>query len=863
MKRLLFICIYTTLGVVSALYAQTPYQSLNANDPIEWHEQENKIIWQGKEISLNEKTFFIDGGLSDEQVKDRPYVFNSFQQAAAHLQDGTEESPMTLHIAPYVYWIDDPDDDAIRLPTEGNIPFGLVVRCNWLTLHGLTQHPDDVRLASNRGQTQGASGNYTMFFFDGDGLHVENLTMGNYCNVDLEYPLLPRLNREKRSSTITQAQLAICNGDKILARNCRFISRLNSCPLASSKRTLFDNCYFECTDDALAKTGVYHNCRFTFFSSKPFYQTTGTGAVFLDCDFDILTRNRQYLTKQVSPVTLVDCRFTHDTDSLFIGWTQDPTDDLRCYQYNVTLNNKPILVQANKPWITVDMTGRPVLDAYRIEEPQGQVIYNTYNLLRGEDDWDPMEVKNRISENEKRLQRLLTGLPTWLKITPEKESIETGISASALSVKAMNFGSYPHPVTEPAWSVREEQKDLVTLDVSGTDCRVTGNNDNDETQTVWILASTPSGLESAAVLQVAPRFIEPPRFLSSPQIIQEEGKLRVDYQLDLQGRKDESLITWYRCEDAQGAGAHKVAVSRLGSPEYTYNPTRADAGYYFMATVEPQHLRCHPGEAVSVCYQEPVAFKEPLHPAYKWETDFRNFPADYQPELIPGLWTVDAYKPKDVQSFDWKPDPENGWKYTLGVDNAKVYGLTQVSRGARLLYTPIENSYGDMTIHLEVAPCKSAGQGFGSATGQYMDIYIKFDPHTLSGYGLRIIRTIKHDNAVDFMLMKYENGEATPISDAHSTHFFVTPCHIYLDYKVMHPIESKARLSAWIAPAPSPERPDLEYIEEDIDTLSPHGGIGIQHTGSTGANATLLRNLKCTWWDLMPNYPVKEKVSKK
>ncbi|MCD8032318.1 MAG: hypothetical protein LUF85_16215 [Bacteroides sp.] len=849
MTRLLSIYLGLITGFLTAIYAQTPYTSLHPEDPISWDPEENKIIYQEKEIILNEKNFFIDGRLSDRQIEDQPYVFNSIQQAVAHLQDGTEEEPMRLHIAPYVYWIDDPDDESIRMPERGSVPFGMTVRCNWLTLYGLSQNPQDVVLASNRGQTQGASGNYTMFFFDGDGLCVENLTLGNYCNVDLEYRLLPELNREKRSSTITQAQLAMCNGDKIVARNCQFISRLNSYPLGRGKRTLFDRCYFECTDDALAGTGVYLDCRFTFFSSKPFYQTHGTGAAFLNCDFHILTRNRQYLTKVGSPVTLVDCRFTHETDSLFIGWTQDPTDDLRCYQYNVTLNDTPILVHANKPWLTVDMTGKSVLDAYRIEY-QDRILYNTYNLLQGEDEWDPMDIKTHILSVEKQLGRPLTALPTYLRITPEKEQIESGSTVAALSVVPLRFGNYASTDTNIHWSVSQEQSAYVRMNPSTTRCLVKGTNENDETQTVWIMAHTASGLESAAVLTVAPAFTEPPAFLSPPRIIKTGGTYQVEYQLNLQGRKDESLITWYRCENAEGAGAHKVAVSHRGMPEYTYQPTWADQGYYFMATIEPKHLRCHPGEAVSVYSGEPADEMPSGFFGNKWTTDFRNFPTDYQPELIPGIWTVDAYKPLDVQTFDWTPDPVRGWDYTLGMDNAKVYGLTQVSRGARLLYTPIENEYGDMSLWLEVAPCKSAGQGFGSATGQYMDIYIKFDPYTLSGYGLRILRTTKYDHAVDFMLMKYENGEAVPIPEAQSSTCFVTTCQILLKTKKTG--NGQEKLYAWAgttgSPSPSPHpEAGKEVMISTLIEASSHGGIGIQHTGSTGANATLLQKLECTW----------------
>ena len=62
-------------------------------------------------------------------------------------------------------------------------------------------------IAANKGQSHGCIGNYTMLHFEGDGLYLENLTIGNYCNVDLEYPLDPSKNRPKRCKAVTQAQL--------------------------------------------------------------------------------------------------------------------------------------------------------------------------------------------------------------------------------------------------------------------------------------------------------------------------------------------------------------------------------------------------------------------------------------------------------------------------------------------------------------------------------------------------------------------------------------------------------------------------------------------------------------------------------
>lgn len=200
MKNTLFYCLlFCWIFSGRALLAQSVhgYCPLDKAHPVYFYG--DRISYAGTEIKLDKKTFFIDGQLSDETVSRYPFVFNSFNEAAKAFVAGTEAEPMRVYIAPYVYWIDNPDDPQVRVGKEGKEPFGLVVKCPYLHLIGLTDNPENVVLASSRGQTQGAVGNFTMFDFWGDGLQVRNLTMGNFCNVDLEFPLKKELGRKKKN----------------------------------------------------------------------------------------------------------------------------------------------------------------------------------------------------------------------------------------------------------------------------------------------------------------------------------------------------------------------------------------------------------------------------------------------------------------------------------------------------------------------------------------------------------------------------------------------------------------------------------------------------------------------------------------
>ena len=479
----------------------------------------------------------------------------------------------TIHIAPGVYWIDNPDDSAVRKPEPGeNTPYGMKVRLNKTRLVGMGDSPEDVVLACNRGQTQGADGNFTMLHITGDDIQAENLTFGNYCNADLDYKRNPRLSRKRRTDAIVQAQLVICNGDRYEARNCRFISRLNLCPFAGARRALFEDCYFECTDDALCGTGTYRHCRFTFFSSKPFYCTSPQGAVFEDCDIHSKVQGVQYLTKVSDPVTMRNCRWTSDDPNLVIEWTKKPNPKKQCLMENCTLNGKPLHVPM------------------------------------------PPDV--------------------------------------------------PIPVTTPL------------------------------------------------------------------------------------------------------------------------------------------------------------------------------LPLMNQSALTAGRWTLDAYKPKDTAAYDWNVDGSRPtWCFGEGMDGAEgCFGMIQNVRGARMMYTgKADETYNNQTLEIELSPCKSAGQGFGSATGQYLDLCIKFDTQTLTGYGLRFVRTPAYDKAVEVVLVEYREGEICAICSPEKCVLFKKGCRVMLSAK-------DGVLTAQIEQAGQQQQ-----LSATIAHPNNFGGIHIQHTGSVGASATVIQSINCTY----------------
>lgn len=806
------------------------------------------LLYKGEEIKLGPKAFYIDGQLSDEEVKGYRYVFNSVNEASLHLTNGSETDPMILYIAPWVYWIDDPDDPAIRLPKAGvGTPFGLEIECEWLKFFGLSDNPRDVVLASNRGQTMGAKGNFTMFLIRGDGTSAENVTFGNYCNIDLEYPLNPELNREKRGSAIVQAQLVFAFGDKLFARNTHFVSRLNLCPFWGGKRTLFDHCHFESTDDALAPTGVYLNSTFDIYSSKPFGHTTGTGAVLLNCTIRSFTRGEQYWVKGRGQLAVIDCRM-ETSSATYWGWRAEPALESRYYHFNNSINEKPVVIGAQHPFATVNMADKPLLSAYRFER-DGKVVYNIYNLLRGEDEWDPLGLKTVILSAEKADAKNYTGLPTQLIVSSSRDSLETGKEEVILSAKALRFGNYESECPKVKWTVAPEFNSLVTLDMlDDTSCRVTSISEENETKMVVVNATTDYGLEGSAVLSVSPEILEAPEFNSLPKLTMDtDGSITVHYNLDMPFM-DQSLVTWYRCSNGKGSDPIEVAVSRFNEPCLDYTLTSGDIGWYIMAKVEPKHARCLPGEPKYAVTQRTVQAGDVKAEHHRMVVNLKNMSTSYQPEVKEGFFTLDCFAPLDTKEHDWEATNESDpWYYGKGVDGAAAdTGLVQANKGARLRYTPVGKKFGDMTIRFTAVPAKTAGQGFSSARQQYMDVFIKFDNEKLNGYALRLIRTTKYSDAIDFILMRYEDGIATPISEPVSADCYRPDCHLVVKIEgnrfTVHAENTRPYHIV-------PDRPEVVQVVNMEMEVPPNnwGGFGFQHTGTVGSGATLIKDLKVEW----------------
>ncbi len=236
-------------------------------------------------------------------------------------------------------------------------------------------------------------------------------------------------------------------GDMIHYRNCNVITPPRRIEADTSGRILYENCNFECYDDALKGNSVYVNCKFDLYSGAPVYESAGKGTTFMDCRFNTYFSDVLYLTGR-GRVTLVDCNFTGDCSAIF--WTINPKCSDRYYQNGVTLRGNDYIV-SNDSLITVDMSGLRLAEAYSFMY-RGDKQYNIYNLLHGEDGWDPLQQEKILIAASSFYGRSFTGLQTELNIDPDTAIIKSKKDIITFQAKGISV---------LGWNVTDERLRLI------------------------------------------------------------------------------------------------------------------------------------------------------------------------------------------------------------------------------------------------------------------------------------------------------------------------------------------------------------------------------------------------------------------
>lgn len=697
----------------------------------------------------------------------------------------------TLRVMPGVYWLDAPGDTAVRrpLPRDEGIPFAARLKANKVRIVGQGASPAEVVWAVNRGQTQGAEGNYTMLRYEGRDLVVENMTLGNYCNVPLEYAPDSTQNRPARSPATTQAQIALCyEADRVHLHNCHFVGRLNACPFCGSRRTLFTGCRIACGDDALPAGAVFVDCQIDLHSSKPWYTTGPVGAFLLGCALRSETVGTQYFSKRGGPVTLFGCQLM---GYKVTGWQTSAGADA-CVSY---VRNTDVV--SGRPGVGLSAArGRLVLaDSAVYVLPGGG--WNVRGLVEGSDGWNP----TRQAGGERR--------PTTLLLEPEKQRV--GADRGTMTV--FFVGLY----ADGQEAFRGSQE----VDATNHDWR----------RKLKSVQCEQEGLHGLCKIIVEGRLHSAPGFERQPTIQQRGPALWLDYSLtpddslDIEGQADVSRVTWWR----RTAAGDTVAICEGEQLARNVMCTSAEAGCSVLCRVVPQRLGSRPGEAV---WCSPVAVSAGQEGRLGLGTDFQSVPVRHHARPYPDVWLMDAWRPAELAKWGWAPESSPArpaWQRT-------EEGLKLVGRGGRLRYVP-EGVHSDTCeLALRLDPLKTGGQGFGSATGQWLDCVVRYDTLTNSGVGLRLERRPESANAVLMTPILYDRGVGHQVGPQKWTQLFRPGCVV-----VVRAIGQQ--LTCLVEQPSEGKRAGVDCVVPYSDAV----GVLVNHTGSLGEGGMTLRAAHVAW----------------
>lgn len=792
-----------------------------------------------KYLKLDDSHVIVDAYLDEANRTD--FTFKTLQELKeADISDNT-----TVYFTPGVYWTDDYTDPNDANTEEHPGLVGITFPQTGLIFSGITNNADDVRIAGNRGQTVGSKGNWDVIAV-GSEFSAYDLTIANYCSFDLVFPRDPSQNVEKRTEARVQAQTLATIGvaDKMYFENVRFMSFLNLMANTNMQRAYFKNCYFQLTDDAITggNITVYENCEFDFYGAHPTGGGSSTLACFLNSKFNIkFDEGILYFAKYGGSFALIDNVFTNNLNE--VRWEDAQNVDARQLVYNnKNENGEDIVFAKDYPNVTVNLDEESV----KIFKNSNNE-YNIYNLLKGEDDWNPTN-QNIIS-------------PFKLSLTSNTNALYSDDDSNNTLILTPQIYSN-NDLTLVEYEYDESLFDKISLD-NGILTLKAKLNQTGKIITTSIKATYPNGLESQKTISIRPEKVNAPVISGTPTLSIENYKVKLEYVLDHEDYTDQSLVFWY-LGNTENNKQRLIAQTTLNNPYKEYVLSRSDVGYYLTAEIYTKYEFSDINTESTIIQTTRQITEDDIENMNIIKTNFANIAWKDNLKTDKDVWYLDKYKPQDVLATyktDWRDQP---WIYSFGDGNeggkggaTGKYGLMTSQQGARLLYNP-DGEYTNEEIVLNVSPEKTAGQGFGSATDQYMDIYIKYNPITQTGYALRLQRVAKdrEGNNVDcggasvrFTLLSYENGVATVLpfegNDIMSSAYMpdTTITLKIIGNLITADITTTTEQTQTQKDFNLPHEVHFSY--EIPGTINNFGGFGIQHTGTvSNGNRTMLHSIE-------------------
>ena len=833
-KRILFILITILLlsgniyGVESALLitfdtgggSTVASQSVNAGDKIKiparptknnwvfvgWYTDQTASVYMwdflndtaaesmtlyAKWVQVDEKHRLLNAYASAEELKN-PYVAATLQTLGTLSEDQrtlTLPEGTTVYVAPGVYWTDltykqgFPFDNSGFVIAEPNI--GLSILGNNLSFIGLTADPKDAHICGNRGEGGanglGASGSwYTVVI--STGFRGENITIANYSQEDLVYLRDPSQNMPKRINSKNHAEVMRGVGgtlDRIYFENVRFVGFLNMMAGFSPARSYFKNCSIQCTDDAVfgGNINVFEKCTFYFYGNHPSAGGAGAGGInaLLGCkvigmpqmtstDLSFSKVSRGTGSTASSIYAIIDTEFLGRIET--VEWENVVREDARHIVSNNTIGEGKtrLVISPSQPQTSVTLAGA-ALNAFKVGDE-----YNIYNLLKGADDWNP-------SGQDIAKWAPYSNLPYRFLIGATGKTMyseQTGLNNSAVLTPAPS----PESSVDASQTVWSYDTGILNGEVNRSTGVITLTAKPNHTGAIikTIVAGTlPSGISAGATLYIRPAPVSAP-VLTAPAIAVNENFATLSYTLDQPGYKDVSTIEWYReTGPATTNGIHIGTMKNDAAGFFVDDPYREfalnkyDVGYYLRAVIMPKYEFSPANSPITVYTQRAITAADVKETSLY--TDFKNLYFTKESNLsTTGRWF-----------FDCVNDSEMSWGWGIGTNGADgIWGLQNNSRipNTRFVFAQ-PGKYGNMSLVLNYSPGKVEGQGFGG-NGAFLDIYIKYDPATRTGYGLRVERTPASSNATMWTLYQYNDTTQTALTTGLLTCAFMPQSTIVL-----------------------------------------------------------------------------------
>ena len=794
------------------------------------------LVLEARFVELSSSNVIVDAYL--DPARRTPLTFKTLQElAAANIAAGA-----TVNFTPGVYWTDDYKD-----PHDANTPehpglVGISFPQAGLIFQGLTANAGDVRIAGNRGQTLGSNGNWNVIGV-GTNFSALNLTIGNYASVDLVFPRDPSQNVPRRSDARVQAQTITSAGgpvDKMYFENVRFVSFLNLIAMRPA-RAYYRNSYFQLTDDAIASgaINVFENCIFDFHGSHPSYGGSTTLAVFVNSTFNFHNDSPVFwFAKSGGHWALIDNVFKGPKQE--IRWENKQRPDVKHYVHNnVYEDGSPVVFDPRNPQVTQRLTS----EALRIFKLGTE--YNVHNLLKGSDGWDPSRQQHKLDSAFK-----LTLAASTTTVQSDDPANEVIITPSFAAANFFSYDAIEFDYSDASFTELDNAAD------GRLHLRAKPNSSGRFVDSV-VTATAPNGLVAQVTLHIRPETIAAPVVVGAPsiEIGQNQAALQIVY--DHPDLTDRSNITWYR-GSAPGDKAVEVAVSTLGVPYKNYRLSGGDIGHYLSAVIEPRYeFSAAANNPIEVSTSRAIVAGDVDQP-FVIAGDFANITWSGHTLEQSDVWYADTIKPSDVRQ-PWTPSAAEPWTYVVGDRDGAlgVAGLRTATQGARLLYQP-RGSFSDMSVSLQLTPEKIDGQGFGSATDQYLEVYLKWDPITRTGYALRFQRLANDPlndhrpipssgNSTRVSMSEYVNGVRTIFPGCYLESSVYMP-GAQLEFKLVGNVLS-ARVTTESAQTSAQQRYQLPSKIHCTVTLptaaSTLGGFGVQFTGTAAAgNRTELERVE-------------------